>query len=47
MKEGWFFDCNCDRCISGTELGSHMSSLICSICTHENNPGTSFEMYLQ
>jgi len=34
MKQGWFFDCQCPRCMSGTELGSHMSTLICSLCTH-------------
>ena len=39
MREGWFFDCNCERCISETELGSHMSSLVCSICMQENSPG--------
>ena len=31
-NEGWFFSCRCNRCLSGTELGSHFSSLICSIC---------------
>ena len=39
MKEGWFFDCNCDRCMSGTELGSHMSSLICNSCTEQTFKG--------
>ena len=34
-NEGWFFSCRCNRCLSGTELGSHFSSLICSICANE------------
>jgi len=29
MKEKWFFDCSCPRCMDPTELGSHYSSLLC------------------
>ena len=44
-NEGWFFSCRCSRCLSGTELGSHFSSLICSICaaTKGNRPFILFE----
>ena len=27
----WFFDCTCTRCCSPTELGSHLSSLLCPL----------------
>ena len=27
----WFFDCTCSRCSSPTELGSHLSSLLCPL----------------
>ena len=27
----WFFDCTCSRCCSPTELGSHLSSLLCPL----------------
>ena len=40
MREGWFFDCYCDRYISGDEMGSHMSTLICNICTGKKGLGT-------
>ena len=29
LRSKWFFDCNCHRCLDPTELGSHLSSLIC------------------
>lgn len=32
LKKFWFFDCNCDRCSDPTELGTHMSSLVCPKC---------------
>jgi len=31
MKEKWFFDCSCARCRDPTELGSHFSSLLCTL----------------
>ncbi|XP_017024502.1 SET domain-containing protein SmydA-8 [Drosophila kikkawai] len=33
LKEGKCFDCNCPRCQDPTELGTHMSSFICSPCS--------------
>ena len=30
LREKWFFDCTCSRCSDPTELGSHMSSLLCT-----------------
>ncbi|KAH8401493.1 hypothetical protein KR009_005859 [Drosophila setifemur] len=32
LKTGKCFDCNCPRCQDPTELGTHMSSFICSSC---------------
>ena len=32
LKETKFFDCLCQRCRDPTELGTHMSSLICQTC---------------
>ena len=32
LKKYWYFDCCCVRCSDRTELGSHMSSLVCSMC---------------
>ena len=32
LKAGWFFDCQCARCESGTELGSHHSTVRCGEC---------------
>lgn len=32
MKEGKYFDCNCQRCEDPTEFGTDMSSLICPRC---------------
>jgi len=29
MREKWFFDCSCARCMDPSELGSHYSSLLC------------------
>ncbi|XP_055840243.1 SET domain-containing protein SmydA-8 [Episyrphus balteatus] len=29
---GKYFFCNCARCVDPTELGSHMSSLVCNAC---------------
>ena len=37
----WFFDCTCSRCSSPTELGSHLSSLLCPLqapTDPENHP---------
>ena len=43
----WYFDCCCARCDDPTELGSHLSSLLCGDCgqtvlpshpTHYNSP---------
>ncbi|XP_017049346.1 SET domain-containing protein SmydA-8 [Drosophila ficusphila] len=33
LKEGKCFDCACPRCQDPTELGTHMSSFICSHCS--------------
>ncbi|XP_016996757.2 SET domain-containing protein SmydA-8 [Drosophila takahashii] len=33
LKEGKCFDCSCPRCQDPTELGTHMSSFICSQCS--------------
>ena len=30
MREKWFFDCSCSRCMSPTELGSYYGSVLCS-----------------
>ncbi|XP_005188645.2 SET domain-containing protein SmydA-8 [Musca domestica] len=32
LREGKYFHCTCARCEDPTELGSHMSSFICSAC---------------
>lgn len=32
LKEGKYFNCTCKRCLDPTELGTHMSSLICVKC---------------
>lgn len=32
LKEGKYFNCICKRCLDPTELGTHMSSLICVKC---------------
>ena len=29
MKEKWFFDCSCPRCLDPTELGSYFGSILC------------------
>ena len=31
LRQKWFFDCICPRCSDPTELGSHLSSLLCPI----------------
>nr|XP_016928680.1 SET domain-containing protein SmydA-8 [Drosophila suzukii] len=33
LREGKCFDCTCPRCQDPTELGTHMSSFICSHCS--------------
>lgn len=33
LKDGWCFDCNCQRCLDPTELGTHFSSAICGSCS--------------
>ncbi|XP_030554648.1 SET domain-containing protein SmydA-8 isoform X1 [Drosophila novamexicana] len=33
LKTGKCFDCECARCTDPTELGTHMSSFVCSHCT--------------
>lgn len=33
LKIGKCFDCQCARCVDPTELGTHMSSFVCSNCT--------------
>ncbi|KAK4887586.1 hypothetical protein RN001_003857 [Aquatica leii] len=32
LKESKYFFCTCDRCSDSTEIGTHMSSLICNKC---------------
>lgn len=32
LQEGKYFHCTCDRCEDPTELGSHMSTLLCPSC---------------
>lgn len=32
LKVGKFFDCRCERCLSSTELETHVSSLVCQKC---------------
>jgi len=29
MRQKWFFDCGCQRCLDPTELGSHWGSVLC------------------
>ena len=38
----WFFDCSCTRCCSTTELGTHLSSLLCPL-QGSNDPETLSE----
>ncbi|XP_023334833.1 uncharacterized protein LOC111706243 [Eurytemora carolleeae] len=33
IQKYWFFDCQCKRCRDVTELGTHMSSIRCNICS--------------
>lgn len=35
LREKWFFNCTCKRCLDPTEFGSHVSSLKCSSCTSD------------
>ena len=35
-RKYWYFDCCCARCSDTTELGSHMSSLVCGRCRQGN-----------
>ncbi|XP_075168852.1 SET domain-containing protein SmydA-8-like isoform X2 [Haematobia irritans] len=39
LHEGKYFLCTCERCEDPTELGSHMSSLICRQCAGRNDEG--------
>lgn len=32
LKTGKCFDCQCERCLDPTELGTHMSSFVCNRC---------------
>lgn len=32
IVENWMFECTCPRCVDPTELGSHLSSLLCPAC---------------
>ena len=29
MRQKWFFDCACSRCLDPTELGSYYGALVC------------------
>jgi len=31
MKEKWFFDCSCSRCLDPTENGSYFGSILCNV----------------
>lgn len=32
LREGKYFECDCDRCSDPTELGTHLSSILCTKC---------------
>ena len=32
LMKNWYFQCSCERCRDPTELGSHLSSLVCPKC---------------
>ena len=32
LQAGWYFDCNCQRCCSPTELGTNHNTLVCPLC---------------
>ena len=32
IRKFWFFDCECKRCSSSTELNSYMSAVTCFAC---------------
>ena len=32
LQKNWYFKCTCQRCSDPTELGSHLSSLLCPKC---------------
>ena len=32
ITEGWYFSCQCRRCLSATELGSHCNTVACAAC---------------
>jgi len=40
ILENWMFECCCPRCVDPTELGSHLSSLVCSACAGTVLPAT-------
>lgn len=35
LREKWFFNCTCKRCLDPTEFGSHVSTLKCPSCTSD------------
>jgi len=52
LREKWFFECTCQRCIDSTECGSHCSTLLCQkcsvpeafvLCKEPNIPESSWE----
>jgi len=32
LETKWFFNCTCERCLDCSELGSHVSTLLCQVC---------------
>ncbi|XP_013099933.2 SET domain-containing protein SmydA-8 [Stomoxys calcitrans] len=39
LNEGKYFHCTCERCEDPTELGSHMSTLVCGPCAAKSQEG--------
>ena len=39
LKESWYFDCLCKRCLDSTENQSFLGALICIKCKEEERAG--------
>merc|ERR1712117_497790 len=39
LFKNWYFKCSCDRCSDPTELGSHLSTVLCPKCDHVSVTG--------
>ena len=37
LREGWYFDCTCSRCLDATELGAMTSAIKCHECNMQKN----------